>query len=120
MSDAVGIVKVRALAPLRLPTDLAGMAHDPDRTPTTIDMTLEGDVLSPPSLWTRLRAIWRVLPPGAIPALIATVIVLACVAVFVVGVLLVAIPVMVALAILGLVIRASMGVPTRARPPARR
>ena len=96
------------------------MTRDPERRVPTIDMTLDGDVVAPPSFWARMRAIWRALPAGTVPSLMAAAIVLACVAVFLLGVLLLAIPLLVGLGILGLVLRAGLGSGASPRPPARR
>ncbi len=90
-----------------------------DHRPPTIDMTLEGDVIAPPSFWTRARAIWRVLPRGTVPALLVAIIVLATLAVFLVGILIVAVPAMIALALVTLLVRAGSG-PVLPRPPTRR
>ena len=95
------------------------MPTDPSqpRAPT-IDMTLDGHIVPPATTWTRLLALWRVLPRGTIPALITAAIVLAGIAILFVGFLIVALPVVVALIILA----AIFGVrrPSGARPPLRR
>ncbi len=91
--------------------------HDPERAPT-IDMTLEGEMLAPPTFWSRARAIWRVLPPGTIPALMVMLVLFMAAAIFLVGVLVVAVPVVLVLAIIGLLVRASAS--SRGRPPVRR
>ena len=82
-------------------------------------MTLDGHVVSPPSFWARAHALWRALPPGTIPALIAVIAVTVCAAIFLVSLLIFAIPVILALAVLGFILRASMG-PPGSRPPMRR
>ena len=74
--------------------------------PPTIDMTLEGDVVSPPSFFARAHAIWRALPPGALPALLTAGALLLIGAVFFVGLVIVAVPVLVVLAALALLARA--------------
>jgi hypothetical protein len=92
---------------------------EPDQAPT-IDMTLDGRVIAPPTFWTRAREIWRVLPRGSVPVILGGLVLLALAAIFVVGVLIVAVPVILALAVIGLIVRASHGPPGAARPPTRR
>jgi uncharacterized membrane protein len=83
-----------------------------------IDMTLDGQLLAPVSTWTRLRAIWRALPPGTLPALITAALVLAGAAILFVGVLIVALPVIAAFVILAVIL--GLRRPSGSRPPARR
>ena len=80
--------------------------------PKTIDITLEGDVLAPPSLWRKLARLWRLLPRGSVPALVVAVLVVAVLAVVLLGVLLVAVPVLLAIAVVAALLRG-------ARQPAR-
>ncbi len=120
MSPMLGIVKTCApLAAYLLPTDLEDMGTPNDHRPPTIDMTLEGDVVAPPSFWTRALRIWRVLPRGTVPALFVAIIVLATMAVFLVDIMIVAVPVVIALALVTLLVRAGSG-PVLPRPPTRR
>ena len=71
----------------------------------TIDVTLDGEVLGPPTLWSRLARLWRVLPRGSVPVLVVTILVVAALAVLLLGVLLVAIPVILVLAIVSALLR---------------
>ena len=68
-------------------------------TVTTIDVTLDGQVLAPPSLWTRLSRLWRALPRGSVPLLAVSVLAVLAAAVLVLGILLVAVPVLLVLAL---------------------
>ena len=80
--------------------------------PTTIDITLDGAVLPPPTLWSRLAGLWRALPPGSLPLLAGGIVVALALAVLLLGVLLVAIPAVLIL----LLVSALFG---RRRPPVR-
>ncbi len=91
--------------------------HDP-RSPPTIDVTLEGDVVAPPSFWSKARALWRVLPRGAVPALLVFIILFAALAIVLVGVLIIAVPIIIAVALLALLFRAGSG-PAGSGPPRR-
>ncbi len=71
----------------------------------TIDVTLDGEVLAPPSLWSKLARLWHVLPRGSVPVLVVTILVVAALAVLLLGVLLVAVPVLLVLAIISAVLR---------------
>ena len=86
--------------------------------PPVIDMTLDGQLLAPVSNWTRLRALWRALPRGTLPALITAALVLTGAAILFVGVLIVALPVIAALIVLAILF--NLRRPSGFRPPARR
>ncbi len=77
----------------------------PTHVQKTIDVTLDGEVLSPPSLWRKLARLWHVLPRGSVPALVVTVLVVAALAVLLLGLLLVAVPVLLILAIVSALLR---------------
>ena len=80
--------------------------------PKTIDVTLDGEVLSPPSLWRKLAHLWHFLPRGSVPVLVVTVLAVAALVVLLLGVLVVAVPVLLALAVISALLR-------RRRSPAR-
>ena len=69
-------------------------------------MTLQGDVVTPPSFFMRARAVWRALPPGAVPAILTAAAIILIGLVFFVGLIIVALPVLVILAALALLSRA--------------
>ncbi len=65
----------------------------PTHEPPTIEMTLAGEVIAPPSRWTRLLGLWRALPAGSVPLLLVAFGVVAVGAVLLLGFLLVIVPV---------------------------
>lgn len=81
-----------------------GRPH-PRAAPPTIDMTLAGEVLAPPSLWTRLARLWQGLPRGSVPLILVAVVTVAIGAVLVLGFLLLAIPAVLAAGLIALLFR---------------
>lgn len=80
-------------------------AASPRHVPKTIDVTLDGEILAPPSLWRKLARLWQALPRGSVPALVVAVLVVAALAVLLLGVLLVAVPVLLVLALVSALLR---------------
>ena len=80
---------------------------DPTRrdAPPTIDMTLDGDVLAPPSRWTVLRHFWQALPRGAVPALLLGMVAVLAGLVILFGLALLVLPVLLLLGAVGVVAR---------------
>ncbi len=81
-------------------------------TVTTIDVTLDGEVLAPPSLWAKLGRLWHALPRGSVPLLVVSALTVTVIAVLLLGLLLVAVPVLLALAIVSALLRGRR-LPTR-------
>ena len=77
----------------------------PKPEPRTIDVTLDGEVLSPPRLWSRLSGLWRALPPGSLPMIAFGLVAALALAVLLLGVLLVAVPILVVLLIVSALFR---------------
>ena len=73
--------------------------------PKTIDVTLDGEVLAPPSLWSRLARLWQLLPRGSVPVLVVGVLLMAALAVLLLGALLVAVPILLVLAVVSTLLR---------------
>lgn len=90
------------------PTDRGPRASDPPfpsgEGPKTIDMTLEGELLTPPSRWTRLLRLWQALPRGSVPLILAFLAVVTIGALLLVGFLLVAVPVALVLGLLAMLL----------------
>ena len=77
----------------------------PAPEPKTIDITLDGAVLPPPTLWSRLAGLWRALPPGSLPLLAFGIVAALALAVLLLGMLLVAIPAFLILVLVSTLLR---------------
>jgi hypothetical protein len=73
--------------------------------PPTIDVTLDGTVLPEPGLWSRAARLWRALPPGSVPALLLLGAAFCALALVLLGLLVVAVPVLIVLSAVSLVLR---------------
>ena len=68
-------------------------------------MTADGTILLPPSRWSRLVAVWRALPPGAVPGLLLAVACLGGLVILLFGLALIVLPALVVLALVGFLLR---------------